>query len=482
MFLGIDLGTGSVKAVLVGESGAVLGGRSAAYEVHSPRRGRAESDPRDWLEATKRAVSGVVGDRGSKVRGVGLSGQMHGVVACDARADPLRPAILWADARSTTQLASYRALDPETLRRLGNPPAVGMAGPTLLWLRENEPQTHREAAYFLQPKDWLRLRLTGEAATEPSDASATLLYDLQNDRWDGSLLDALGLGGESLPGVVPSASVAGTLFGGLAREMGLRGDTPVAAGAADTAAAILGAGLSGEGVFQLTVGSGAQVVALRPRFDPDESERTHLFRTVEGLKSGSPFYAMAAMQGAGLSLEWVRAVIGASWDEVYDEAFSAPPGSGGVTFVPHLGGERTPGFAPDARGSWSGLGLDHDRRHLLRAALEGVAFSIREGLQSLEDTAGGAREIRLAGGGAMDERWRRMLAGVLGRGLAPLPDTVSANASARGAALLAARSVGSPVEGPTDIGAHPVEPGASDDEVEAYSGAYLRYLEVRGGD
>ncbi len=482
MLLGLDLGTSSVKALLMGEDGSALGEGSAPYPVMAPRPGWAESSPEDWWSAVLQATDAAVGRRGAGVKAVGLSGQMHGVVLTDARGLPLRPAILWADARSGAELAAYRALDGDLRLRLANPPAVGMAGPSLLWLRDNGQDEYTSARWALQPKDWLRMRLTGEIGAEPSDASATLLYDLPADDWSYPAIEALGLRAELLAPLIPSAVVGGTLAGGAAGELGLGEGLPVAAGAADTAAAMLGAGLLRPGPVQLTVGTGGQIVTPKESPDPDPRLRTHLYR---GAGPGL-WYSMAAIQNAGLALEWVRTVLGVSWEEVYEEAFAVPPGAGGVVFLPYLSGERSPRFDPGARGAWTGLGLDNTRGHLLRAALEGVAFALREGLEALEDLGITAPELRLAGGGASGgpggsgDPWRQLLADVLGRPLWLLRDEISSVASARGAALLAglASGVYSAAEDTLPLTPEPersVRPGEAGED---YRAAYERYKEL----
>jgi xylulokinase len=349
-----------------------------------------------------------------------------------------------------------------------------MAGPTLLWLRDNEPENYRSARWALQPKDWLRLRLTGEAASEPTDASATLLYDVEGDGWAYDVVDALGLRAELLASLTDSAGVAGQLSREAADYLGLPIGTPVAAGAGDTAAAILGSGLR-PGSIQLTVGTGGQIVALREEPVPCPEGGVHLYRAA----MGHLWYSMAAVQNAGLALEWARSLLGASWSEVYEEAFSVPPGAEGVTFLPYLTGERTPHFDPDARGAWSGMSLKHGRGHLMRAALEGVAFSLRQALEALEETGLRTPELLLGGGGTSHALWRQLLASVLQRPLRVLSD---ANVSATGAAWLGALA----------IGAHPSDfdagmPGTARDHVEvvepaedqeAYADAYLRYAEA----
>ena len=476
MFVGLDLGTGSVKAVLLAEDGTVRAEGSAGYAVSSPEPGWAESSPEEWWNAAAGVVREVVGDYGPDVAAIGLSGQMHGVVLSDEAGWPLRPAVLWADARSTGQLAAYRALDDGARRRLANPPAAGMAGPTLLWLRENEPEAYSSARWALQPKDLLRLRMTGEPAAEPSDASATLLYDLLSDAWDHELVDELGLREDLLAPLVPSWEVAGALTRDAAGHFGLRAGLPVAAGAGDTAAAMLGSGLLEPGVAQLTVGTGGQIVIPRTPPEPDPHGRTHLYRAA----SPGLFYSMAAVQNAGLALEWARKLLGASWDEVYKEAFAVSPGSEGVNFLPYLSGERTPHLDPEARGAWTGLGLGHSRAHLLRSALEGVAFSLREGVESLEAAGMEIPDLRLAGGGTAKEPWRQLLADVLARPLRLLPDGVAGTASARGAALLAGVACKAYETAEQTFSLAPktqdsVEPGA---EGEHYEEAYRRYREL----
>lgn len=429
MFVGIDLGTGSAKAALVHPDGSVVAVAAREYPVLSPRPGWAETPPARWLEAVAGAVRAVVGDAGPAVRGIGLSGQMHGVVLTDAEGAPCRPAVLWPDGRASQQLEAYRALPASARRRLANPLVSGMAGASLLWLRTAEPEAYDSARWALPPKDWLRLQLVGEAASEPSDASATLLYDLPADGWATDVVAALGLRVDLLPPLLPSASAAGTLRPDAATALGVPAGTPVAAGAADTAAAALGSGLVGRDV-QLVIGTGGQFLAPRDELVVDESGRTHLYRSA--LRG---WYAMAAVQSVGLTLGWVRRTLGLSWAQLYDLAFAAPPGAGGVRFLPHLAGERSPHLDETLRGGWVGLGLGHGREELARAALEGVAFALREGLAALEATGVAAPRLRVAGGGSLDPRWRQLLADVLRR---PLLAVDSPDASARGAALLAA--------------------------------------------
>ncbi|HEY9672482.1 MAG TPA: xylulokinase [Waterburya sp.] len=435
MLLGIDLGTGSAKALLLNTDGTVVSEASSSYPVQAPYPGWAESNPSDWWLAVASAVRQAVAHRSHLVQAIGLSGQMHGVVLVDESGKPLHSAILWADTRSTQMLSAYHSLDADTLKRLGNPITAGMAGSTLLWLREHEPQVYAEGRWALQPKDWLRFQLTTEVATEPSDASGTLLYDVVADDWAWDTLEALNLRHDWLPKLLPSSAIAGSLSSTASEHLNLPVGLPVVAGAADTAAAALGNGLLEPEWVQLTIGTGAQIITIRSQPILDAYGRTHLYRTAVP----NQWYTLAAMQNAGLALEWVRGILGLSWQQVYTEAFSVPPGCEGLVFLPYLTGERTPHLDPEARGAWVGLGLHHTRSHLMRAALEGVAFSLKQGLEALEATGVKVTELRLAGGGTQEIAWQQLLADVL---RVPLYTTTVTAASARGAALLAGIGIG----------------------------------------
>jgi xylulokinase len=318
-----------------------------------------------------------------------------------------------------------------------------MTGPLLMWVAEHEPGTYRDARWALAPKDWLRARLTGEIHAEPSDASASLLYDVPGDRWDLDVVGALGLDAGLLAPVLPSAGApAGHLTAAAAAELGLPAGSPVAAGAGDTAAAALGSGI-GLGDVQLTVGTGAQVLRLlaAPASRADAGVNLYRSATPDG------WYQMGATLSAGLSLNWVREVMNASWAEVY-ASVGRPGRPHDPIFVPHLSGERTPYCDPALRGSWTALSLADDRTSLLRSALEGTAFAIRDALDALlgEDRLGealssgqGPARLRLAGGGTLAAGWRQLLADVLGR---PLYAVDVPAASGRGAALLGAHAAG----------------------------------------
>lgn len=470
MLLGIDVGTSSTKALLLDADGRVAGEGSAAHAVRAPRRGWAESDPEDWWSTTTAAVRAAVGSRADTIRAIGLSGQMHGVVLADAGGAPLRPAILWADGRSAAALDAYRALPEALVERLGNPIVTGMAGPSLLWLREHDPRVYAAAAWALQPKDWLRHRLTGTFETDPSDASGTLLYDVAADAWSEAVVERLALRPALLAPIRAATDVAGGLRPAAGAALGLRPGIPVVVGGGDTAAAAVGAGLVGSEKAQLAIGTGAQLVVDLAQPRPDPSHRTHLFRAA----APHGWYALAAMQNAGLALEWCLRVLGRDWAWAYDHAFESPPGADGLTFLPYLSGERTPHMDPRARGGWVGLGLDHGPATMMRAALEGVAYAVRDGLDALQDAGHAVADLRLVGGGTGDSRWRQLLADVLGRAL--LPIDVPA-ASARGAALLAGAGSGFAPDGalgPSAAGER-IEPGP---DAPVYASSLARFREL----
>jgi len=471
--LGLDLGTSSAKAVVTDIGGKVLAQASAGYAVTSAVSGYAESDPAHWWSAVtacaREAVRAAERTTGTRPAAIGLSGQMHGLVLTSADGEALRPALLWADSRATGALRAYRRLGPAALARLANPLAPGMTGPLLMWVAEHEPRTYRGARWALAPKDWLRARLTGEIHAEPSDASASLLYDVPGDRWDLEVVGALGLEAGLLASVLPSAGApAGHLTAAAAAELGLPAGIPVAAGAGDTAAAALGSGI-GLGEVQLTVGTGAQVIRPLAGAVSRADAGVHLYRSA----TPDGWYQMGATLSAGLSLNWVREVMNASWAELYASA-GQPGRIDDPIFVPHLSGERTPYSDPALRGSWTVLSLAGDRVSLLRCALEGAAFAIRDALDALlgEAQSGGPRSggqgparLRLAGGGTLAAGWRQLLADVLGL---PLYAVDVPAASGRGAALLGARAAGllsfddiaGPLAPPADLVAEP-DPAAA---------------------
>lgn len=474
--LGIDLGTSSVKVIILDTQGHTLSVSKADYEVISPLPGWAESDPSEWWSAIVSTVQTVVGQApNAKINAIGLSGQMHGIVPTDKEGQPTRAAMLWADTRAEAELERYRTLPSSMLQCLANPFVPGMAGPLLCWLADHEASSYQASRWALQPKDWLRLCLTDSIATDPSDASATLLYDLPADCWANDVIAALGLKRELFAPILPSGALAGMLSARAAEVLGLSSGLPVATGSGDTPAAALGTGLLAPGSIQLTLGTGAQLVELSPEPIADPTGRTHLYRAADGVN----WYEMAAVQNAGLALDWVRRILGASWDDVYKSVDAVAPGAEGLMFLPYLTRERPHHRNPYSSGAFLGMRIDHQRKHLLHAALEGVAFGIRVAFEALPG-AGKAMTLRLAGGGSVHPAWRQMLADVLNRELVAVN---TSNASARGAALLGGIVAGiwanaaatASVAPSTHVVATPNSKQAS-----AYDEVYASYLKLSG--
>jgi xylulokinase len=408
-----------------------------------------------------------------RVVAIGLSGQMHGLVMARSDGTPLRPAMLWLDRRAEDSRAAYEGLDAGARRALGNPFIPGMAGPMLHWLALNEPAVTAGSDLALQPKDWLRLRLVGGAGTEPSDASGTLLFDLFQGDWAMNVADQLGVGRRLLAPMGQSGSPAGGLTAWAAGELGLRPGIPVAFGAGDTAAGLVGTGLEEAGPVQLTVGTGAQVVTVRLSPEPDPGLRYHVFAAAQEKR----WYALGAVQAAGAAFTWAWGALGASWYDAYQLLGRSPLGAKGALFVPHLAGARSPSMDYNAKAGFFGLQLVHERADMVRAVFEGVAFSIAEAAYCLPEFTG-APSVLLAGGGSTRPEWRQLLADVLGKHLTVLE---SPNASPRGAALLGARAIDAFHDIPRALPVHgEVEPDAAAHGVLA--DAFARWREHADGN
>lgn len=438
--LGIDLGTGSTKAALVAPDGAVLAVHRAAHAIRAPDATTSQSDPADWLASVRGAVAPLLARHPDlRVATVGLSGQMHGVVCTAASGAAVRPAVLWSDRRAHPALAGLRAaLDDDLGDSLANPLVAGMAGPILTVLQRDDPALAARSRWYLQPKDWLRLQLTGVAVTDPSDASATLLWDVTGDRWSEAAADLFGVPLDHLPPVHPSGAVAGTVSEAAAALLGVASGVPVAVGAADTAAALLGAGVA-VGQTQVTVGTGGQIARVLDTPHADPTRRTHLYRAA----IPDRWYAMAAIQNAGIAVDWARTVLAPTPAEL--DAALCTDDAGGVVFLPYLTGERTPHLDAGLTGRWVGLTPATSRVELLRAVHRGVAFALRDALDALRAVGHPIDAARLAGGGTRDHAWQQLLADVLG---IPLQLREIADASVRGAAVLAWQAVGHRVPAP----------------------------------
>lgn len=422
--LGIDLGTGSVKAAVLSDDGNVLAKVSRPYPVNAPHPGWAESDPLVWIEASRDVAERAIAEAGVIPASVGFSGQMHGVVLTDADLRPLRPAILWADTRSAVQAQSMAAdLGPERLSRLGSPAVAGFAATSVAWLAAHEPDALAAASHILQPKDWLRAALGGDIATEPSDASGTLLFDVADGRWSAEAIAWAGVDAAVLPEVRASEAAAGTI---------VLGGHEIAAsvGGADTACAISGLGL-GNGEGFIAVGSGSQTVSLMDVPVMDTTLRTHTF-AVAGAP-GAGWYRIGAVQNAGLALTPALAMVNATIEEAA-AALAEGVRADDPIFIPYLAGERTPFMNPALRGSWRGLSLATTRTAMLRSILEGVAQAVALGVAAVvESGASLPSVVPLVGGGTYDPAFRQLLADATGCSLAV---TDAPDAAVVGAALL----------------------------------------------
>ena len=434
ILVGLDVGTTGTRGLAVDDSGEVVAEASSEYPLHTPRPGWAEQDPEDWWQATREVLRSISSQVDGEVVGLGLTGQMHGAVFLDAGDEVIRPALLWNDQRTEKQCEKITESVGE--RRLielsGNPAVTGFQAPKVLWLRDEEPENYEKVSHVLLPKDYVRLLLTGEYATDASDASGTLFLDVERRRWSGEVLDALEVPEEWMPRVHEGPESTGNLRREAAEELGLKPGIPVAAGGGDNAAAAVGVGVVEEGFVSSSVGTSGVLFAHAEEFTPDPSGRLHAFcHAVPG-----KFHLMGVTLSAGGSLSWWHDTLDGSFD--YDElsrlASEAPPGAEGLLFLPYLSGERTPHLDPAARGTFFGLTTRHDKRHLTRALMEGVVFSLRDSLEIMRELGLPIEQVRVIGGGARGELWRRLQADVYGM---PVHRTTTDEGPAYGAALLA---------------------------------------------
>jgi xylulokinase len=425
--VGLDIGTTGVKALALSPTGEVLARAEEGYPFEVPRPGWAEQDPELWWRGAEAALAALGLE---EIAGVGLSGQMHGLVLLDDRERVLRPAILWNDQRTGAECAEIeQRLGLERLIALtGNRALPGFTAPKLLWVRRHEPEVYERVARILLPKDYVRLRLTGERAIDAADASGTLLLDVPHRRWSDEVLAALEIPGEWLPPVLESPQLSGRT-----RE----GGVPVAAGAGDQAGGALGVGVDRPGPLSVVLGTSGVVFAALPEYAADPEGRVHaLCHAVPGA-----WHAMGVMLSAAGSLQWLRDTVapGEPFAVLMDEAERWPPRAEGLAFAPYLAGERTPHVDPTARGAFVGLSLRHDRGALVRAVLEGVAYGLRDSLMLLRALGVEPRSARVSGGGARSDLWLRIVASVFDL---PLERTAAEEGAAYGAALLGGVAAG----------------------------------------
>ncbi len=437
-WLGIDVGTGGTRALLVNKEGAIVAAFTSPHdEMIMERPLWAEQRPENWWDAAKLAIRGVLSKAQispSSVQGIGLSGQMHGLVMLDSSDRVIRPSLIWCDQRSQDQVDGINRLLGATtvLACTANPVLTGFTLPKLLWVRDNEPRHFERLHKFLLPKDYIRFCLTGEYASDVSDASGTALFDVVQRRWSNEMTDHLGLQRSILPAALESTRISGRISRDAAEATGLAENTPVVAGAGDQAASAVGNGIVESGAVSCTLGTSGVVFAHMDFPEYDSRGRVHTFcHAVEGA-----WHVMGVTQGAGLSLQWFRnnLTLDAPYEALTAEAATAPAGSQGLFWLPYLMGERTPHLDAAARGGWIGLTARHTRADLIRALLEGVSYSQKDCLDVIEQMGVSAKSIRLSGGGARSPFWQQMLADVFGK---PVSILENQEGSAYGAALLA---------------------------------------------
>ncbi|MEQ1764176.1 MAG: xylulokinase [Pyrinomonadaceae bacterium] len=475
-FLGVDIGTGGSRAVVIDEAGAVLAQATVEHAPFaSPHTGWSEQSPDDWWSAASDAIRSVLASVSEEIGAVSFSGQMHGSVFLDEGDTVIRPALLWNDQRTAPQVDRLKATigDELIIEMVANPAVTGFTLPKLLWLRDNEPENWSRVRSVLLPKDYVRLRLTGEKACDVADASGTLMFDVRNRCWSEQMLDTVDVDSSLLPPVVESTEAAGAVSEAGSEATGLKVGTPVFAGAGDNAAGAIGAGLVSPGTLGVTIGTSGVVFVVTDKPTLDPKGRAHL------LCHAIPdrWHMTGVTLAAGYSLKWFRDVFapGVSYDELTAEAARVLAGSDGLIWQPYLMGERSPHMDPNATASFTGITGSHRRGHFVRAIMEGVAFSLRDSVGVFRSLGAPINEIRLGGGGASSPLWRQIQADVYGQ---PVSTLVADEGAAFGAALLAGVGVGAWPSVETAVGetiriSETVEPNP--DDSATLEGNYQKY-------
>jgi xylulokinase len=493
--LGIDIGTGGTRAVLIDPEGTLVASRTAEHAAFtSPQTGWAEQDPHDWWRATCSAVKQVLATSrtdASDIAAVGFSGQMHGAVLLDVTGQVLRPALIWCDQRTADEAA-------ELISQVGadriiawtcNPALTNFTLTKLLWVRKHEPALFERFRAMLLPKDYVRYRLTGDYGMDMADASGTLLLDVVNRRWSTEMAEAARIDLNCLPPLFESPDICAAISEAGATATGLKKGTPVVAGAGDQAAGAVGLGVVTPGAVHATIGTSGVVFASTDRPALDPKGRLHTFcHAVPGR-----WHVMGVTQSAGLSLRWFRDNFGATgadsrdpYDRLSEEAAAAPPGCDGVLWAPYLMGERTPHLDPYARAALIGLAANHGRGHIIRAIMEGVAFSLRDSFSIFDEMRLPITNIRLGGGGGRSPLWRQIQADVYGHAV----DILQAEeGAAYGAALLAGVGAGTwssvdeagkqAVHLSTRVEPNPATVAVMDRQYENYRRIYPALREIR---
>lgn len=489
--LGIDLGTSSVKALLVDREGHTLGIGSAEYPVLMPQPDYAEQDPEMWWQATAMAVrQAIAAVRPDEIAAIGLSGQTHGTVLLDADGRLLAPAIIWLDRRSRAQVREIteRVGAARLIEITGSPLATGFQAATLRWVQLEQPEVWQQVRHILLPKDYLRWRMVeGPFDTDPSDAAGTLLLDVRTRDWSPVMLETLELDIIQLPEVKASTAIAGVLARPAAEHLGLRSDIPVVIGAADTANSALAGGVVSSDALLLTISTGGQLVLPSEDVRVDLRGRIHTFcSALEPAPGQAGWYQMAATLNAGMALRWLRdQVFALTVPDAYVQmsrwAEEVPLGARGLLFLPYLSGERSPHMDPTARGVFLGLSAHHGRAEMVRAVMEGVAFACYDAYQVLVELGAQPNRVIMAGGGARSLLWQHIVADVFAL---PVHRLAIAEQSALGAAILAGAAIGwhQPPEAASRWAAYdtPVEPDVRNHAdyqalLEIFRSAYLKH-------
>lgn len=444
-YIGVDIGTSGTKSLLVDPQGNILAEASASYPLHIPKPMWTEQDPEDWWKATVKTVRAVVRQAKidkSAVKAIGLSGQMHGSVFLDKNDQVVRPALLWNDQRTSAECEEIERRAggrSKLIKMVANPALTGFTAPKILWLRNNEPRNFDKTVKVLLPKDDVRRRMTGEYATEVSDASGMLLLDVAKRRWSKPLLSKLELDESMLGQVYESEEVTGKLTSQAAKELGLTTDCMVVGGAGDCAANAVGTGVVKRGILSTSIGTSGVMFVHSDEMEFDKQGRLHTFcHAVRG-----KWHMMGVTLTAGGALQWFAEKVALElmknkrvdpYDVLIKEAEQVAEGAEGLYFLPYLAGERTPHADPNARGAFVGLTLKHDRGHLVRSIVEGVTFALRDSLEIMNDLGVPVKQVRVSGGGSKSLFWRQLQADVFGH---PAVRINSEQGPAYGVALLA---------------------------------------------
>lgn len=450
--LGIDVGTSGSKAILVASDGSVKAEVTTEYPMHTPQPLWAEQDPEDWWQATAQSIRSVLAESGfspSQVAGIGLTGQMHGLVLLGKAGDVLRPCIMWNDQRTAEECSGIteKVGAEEVLRITGNPILSGFTAPKITWVRKREPDVFKRAAKLLLPKDYVRYRLTGGYFSDVSDASGTCLFDVGARGWSDVMIKALGIDAAWLPEVTESPEVSTKLSPEAAGLTGLLAGTPVVGGGGDQAAQAVGTGIVLDGTVSATIGTSGVVFCSCDTYHIEPEGRLHAYcHAVPG-----KWHLMGVMLSAGGSFRWFRDTLGEievaessktggdPYDLLTSIAAEAPAGCEGLIFLPYLTGERTPHPDPNARGAFVGLTLRHTKAHMVRSVLEGVTYGLRDSLELMSSLGVSMEQVRISGGGARSLLWRQLLADIFNSEIVAVNVTQGA---AYGAALLAGVGVG----------------------------------------